>query len=119
MTLKFGSSRRCILTKNYAFKIPRLSPYRSFLRGLLANLQEQSFWKYCHYDELCPIIFSLPLGFMNVMYKADELNENDFQLVDLFLTNIRTKEYVIPFESDKLSSLGKLNGKIVIVDYGD
>ena len=43
MIFKFGSSRLCILTKNYAFKIPRLSPYRSFLRGLLANLQEQSF----------------------------------------------------------------------------
>lgn len=119
MKIKIGSSRICILTKNYAFKIPRLSPYRSFLRGLLANLQEQSFWKYCHYDELCPIVFSLPLGFMNVMYRASELNENDFPLVDSFLTNLKIKDYDIPFESDKLSSLGKLNGKIVIVDYGD
>ena len=61
----------------YAFKIPVLTNgWELFLCGLLGNIQERKFHK-CD-PVFCPIVFSFPLGLLNVMRRAEELNQIEF-----------------------------------------
>ncbi len=112
---KKGSTRLVILTKNYAFKFPSFYSWESFLRGLLWNMQESLFWT-LQDSRLCPIIFSIKGGFLNVMQRAEELSREEFFEID-FESFVKSPNLLIPVEN-KLDSFGKINGKIVAIDYG-
>lgn len=111
-----GIMREVFLTRRYAIKLPRLSyGWKIFLHGLLANMQEAR-WGKCGLEELCPVIFAVPGGWLLIMRKAEPLTieEWDAFKVDSFCER---EDYTIPAER-KHDSFGRLNGKIVAVDYG-
>lgn len=112
-----GITREVLLTDHYAIKIPKLIyGWHKFLCGLLANMQEVTFAR-AGLAGLCPIVFSVPGGWLLVMHRAEPLSNDEWQLFDAKSFCERT-EYTIPAEF-KQSSFGKLDGKIVAIDYGN
>lgn len=103
------------MTSRYAFKLPRRTSWRSFLQGLLANMQEAEFAT-TGWPQLCPVLFSLPGGFLVVMPRVREMSEADWDAFDAgeFLDK---PDYHVPAEY-KRDSFGWLNGRIVAIDYG-
>lgn len=123
-----GCTRIVFLTKKWAIKVPNfLSGWRLFLHGLLANSQEVQFcqgdW---HEGKLCPIPFALWGGWLIVMPKVKVLTDKEFcKMNENWLIVKSKKEFsdcvvdgYIPAEW-KSNSFGKLDGKIVCIDYGN
>jgi hypothetical protein len=110
-----GATRIVFLTKKHAIKVPRVDSWKTFLTGLLANLQERTF-STTGWEELCPVIFADPLGIFVIMPKADPLDSRTFRCLDYdnFVNKI---DYVVPVEN-KIDSFGFLDNKVVAVDYG-
>lgn len=111
----FGTHRTTWLIGKYAIKIPVLVEWRLFLLGLLANMQEAQF-SACKWPELCPVVFRVPGGFLNVMCRAEPLTREEFFALD-YEAFVDAEDYHVPVEN-KLDSFGKLEGRIVAVDYG-
>ena len=103
---KRGVTREVFLVHNYAVKIPSLRSWKLFLQGLLCNIQESTFSGYS--NKLCPVIFKLPGGFLNVMPRCESLE--DESLMFLEADNLEIEQ--------KLCSFGWLNDEVVAVDYG-
>ncbi len=111
-----GATRTVFLIGGYAFKFPSCRSWRFFLQGLLANIQEREFSK-TKWPELCPVVFAIPGGFLTVMQEAEPMPDEIWN--DLNVETWANREgYTIPVEA-KQSSFGILNGKIVVVDYGN
>ena len=113
--IRSGATRHAILIGKYAVKIPVLNEgWELFLCGLLGNIQEHKF----HDSDpvFCPIVFSIPLGFLNVMHRVNELTKKEF---DTHITDdfMQSHSVVIPCEI-KRSSFGWFEGRIVAIDYG-
>lgn len=110
-----GATRVVILTRRWAIKIPSFVEWRLFLHGLLANMQERV-WNQASFPELCPIAFSIPGGWLVVMQRAQPLTEEEWEDFDVegFCNQ---EDYLVPAEH-KRDSFGKLDGRIVAVDYG-
>ena len=70
-----------------------------------------------NYAGFCPVVFSLPGGFLAVMKKAQILTWEEFCAFDYESFRER-HSYEIPAEN-KADSFGWLNGEIVAVDYGN
>ena len=103
-----GITRHVILTKKYAIKFPRLNyGWYKFISGILCNLSESATWKACHYEKLCPILWSWG-GFIIIMPKV-EMNCS----VDEIKSEIEIHEY----DDFHEGNYGRLNGKIVQIDY--
>jgi hypothetical protein len=123
MEIKYGSTRTVFLIRNWAIKIPNFREWRLFLHGLLANMQEKTF---SVYPEVCPVIFSVRGGFLNIAKRARELTELEFeQEIQYTYPNtpdgniiFKDADYYIEAEG-KPSSFGWLDGKIVVIDYGN
>lgn len=111
-----GVTRIVILIGPYAIKIPRLNyGWRMLLWGLIGNISEKTFsdtkWK-----ELCPVLLSFPGGFLNVMRRAEPV---PYKLTKKAMWAFREGcDYMVPAEL-KQDSFGILDGKLVVVDYGD
>ncbi len=128
---KQGATRNVFLIGKYAVKFPRLIEWRLFLCGLLANMQETNFWRQLRNERLCPVIFSIPGGWLIVMPRAGEFSGEDHENFDYedfvnvgFKSDVvtlaflgRETGWVIPVEN-KQDSFGWLDGRIVAVDYG-
>lgn len=110
MKVKRGSTRIVILVGKYAVKIPNIVEWKLFLNGLLGNMRERAYWRFQTFPKLCPIVFSIPGGFINIMKRATPLSIEEFNDLNWVLFDR------IPCER-KLSSYGLLEGKIVVVDY--
>lgn len=114
-----GATRTVFLTKNYAFKIPGIWKYdykwSSFLKGLLANMQEKTFHRMS--PRLCPVLFSLWGGFLIVMPRCTSLTDYEWETFE-YDDFIQGDDHVLPVEN-KRCSIKKLNNKIVAVDYGN
>ena len=112
-----GVTREVILTRRYAIKIPKLIyGWHKFLCGLLANMQERQFAG-AGWPQLCPVIFSLPGGWLVVMPRAEMLSDAEWCAFDA-KAFCETGDYVIPAEF-KQDSFGKVDGRIVAIDYGN
>lgn len=113
--VKFGATRLVFLFGRHAFKIPRPTTWRSFLNGLLSNMQERDFGR-LGWPELCPVVASLPGGWLIVMPRADPVRDKEWAQFnpEVFCEN---GERTLPVEY-KQDSFGILNGKVVAVDYG-
>lgn len=118
-----GLTREVILTRRYAIKVPKLSRgWKLFRHGLRSNAQERDFarlgWK-----ELCPVVFSLPGGWLIVMRRARPLTDAEWEAFDAAAfrggspAHELGQERRIPVELKK-HSFGVLDGRIVAVDYG-
>jgi hypothetical protein len=112
-----GSSRFVFMFWKYALKIPSLRSYDSFLRGILANMQEYNFYRYIKTEKLCPIIFYLPGGVLNIMPKLKTLTTDEFNRINCPNLYISENGTTLPIEA-KPDSFAHYNNKIVAVDYG-
>lgn len=116
--MKRGCNRVVFLVGQWAFKFPRptghemcTSGWRNFLYGLLNNMNER---ETSGRPGACPVIWSFPGGFLNVMPRVEELSEAEFFELDWVRF---CKENSLKVEP-KRDSFGKLNGQVVAVDYG-
>jgi hypothetical protein len=108
--LAWGLTRLVVLAGPWALKLPSPASWGTFLRGLLANMQEADWWAMTGGDErLCPVAFALPGGWLTVMRRAAPLaggEEPDYGAFD-----------GLPVDP-KPSNFGRLAGRVVMVDYG-
>lgn len=116
--VKYGSTRTVLLMGKYALKIPSTVEYRLFLLGLLGNLQEKRFSD--SDPRLCPVIFSMPFGLMNIMPRARKLSRDEFFALDYkaFVDSSNGQYSISDMTERKMDTFGWLNGRIVVVDYG-
>ncbi|WP_085033923.1 hypothetical protein [Ensifer aridi] len=111
-----GTTRIVFLIGLVAIKVPNfLNGWKLFLCGLLANMQERQFGA-AGWDGLCPVLWSLPGGWVVVMRRARVMTPEEFLAFDAEAFCNRS-EYVLPVEA-KSSSFGFIDGQIVAVDYG-
>ena len=110
-----GATRWVLLVGRYALKFPLVQTWRTFLNGLLANMQEREFAR-TGWPELCPVLFSLPGGWLVVMPRCAPLTCYEYNDLDT-REFIERRDGVVPVE-EKPDSFGWLNGRIVAVDYG-
>lgn len=106
MAFKRGITREVFLVGNHAVKIPSFRSWKLFLYGLLCNMQETTFSGYS--DKLCPVIFSFPGGFVNIMPRCQPIEDSQLMFSDAEGLAIE----------QKMCSFGYLDGKVVAVDYG-
>ena len=112
-----GITREVILTRRYAIKVPKLIyGWHKFLCGLLANMQERQFAR-AGWPQLCPVVFSVPGGWLLVMRRAEMLSDDEWREFDP-ARFCETPDYVVPAEF-KRDSFGKVDGRIVAIDYGN
>ncbi len=118
-----GVTRTVILTKRWAIKIPSLVyGWKFFLYGFLANMQERDWNGFDH--RLCPIRWASKYGFAVIMPRCQPLTDEEFcrEVGDewALMCDLSTGEQLsaeLPVEV-KTCSFGRLNGRIVAVDYG-
>jgi len=109
MKIRWGANRFVLLSKNYAFKFPRLD---QFGFGLINNSNEAK-WSKLN-NGRCPVIFSLPFGLLIVMPRCEPLTFDQWWEFDS-VTFCRIRGITAEHKSD---SFGWLNGEIVCFDYG-
>lgn len=114
MITTIGATRAVLLTDRLAWKVPRMSTWRTFLNGLLANMQEREFSR-AGWPELCPVYFSVPGGWLVVMPRCAPLTDLEWAQIDMRWTE--REDYVLPVEM-KRDSFGRLLSRVVAVDYG-
>lgn len=115
-----GTNRTVFLVGRYAIKITRFwhsnrgYRWKSFLRGILANIDEAYWYRWStHKELLCPVLFKSPLGVILVMRRAEPINKEEYN----------KKEFSSIFKAmpldNKIENFGKIDCRIVLVDYGD
>lgn len=112
-----GVSRLVVIIGDTAFKFPYPFSWRRFLLGLLANMTERTWWGFTQDVRLCPIRFSLPGGFLNVMPRCEALQPSD-KLGDTYADYYIRRYDDLPVEN-KADSFGYYQGNLVAIDYGD
>lgn len=141
-----GCTRTVLLIGSWAVKVPSFRygnefrwRWRSFLNGLLANMQEVQFSETA-WPELCPVRLNDPFGLLIIMPRVRIMTEEEFGEFDWrgFVTrgdayageNLRLQAghnyragaepagLLIPAER-KHDSFGWLDGRVVAVDYGN
>ena len=115
-SVSWGTTRVVILIGGIAIKLPAYKEWRLFLLGLLANMQERKFWT-TKWPELCPVVFSVPGGWVTVMRRARPLTRDEFDSIDLEKW-VDRDDYRIPAET-KMDSFGWIDGLLVAIDYGN
>ena len=88
------------------------------LYGLLANMQEREFSSITNIGRTpfaCPVIMSIPGGWLNVMPRCEPLSDDQWDEVQ---SRCPGSFLPIPVEYGKRDSFGVLDGRIVVVDYG-
>lgn len=111
-----GVTRLVFLTRHWAFKVPNfINGWRLFLQGLLANMQEREFSR-AYFEKLCPVVWSIPGGWLVVMPRCRVMTDAEFQAFDA-KSFVDGPDYVVPAEA-KSDSFGYLDGRIVAIDYG-
>lgn len=87
------------------------------LGRLLANMQERDFGT-TSWPELCPVLFSLPGGWLVVMRRAKPLTLAEWHAFDGEAFICCSRDAILPVEN-KPDSFGWLDGRIVAIDYGN
>lgn len=113
-----GATRTVLLIGRVAIKLPTFLTWKLFLYGLLGNMQETLWWNGLpdSREMMCPVLFSIPGGFLTVMRRAEPVSLEEWFAND-HAWFYRAKGLSIPVE-DKLDSWGRVDGRIVAVDYG-
>lgn len=114
--IESGATRFVLLTGRLAFKIPQPTGWKSFLLGLLSNMQEREFAK-TGWEELCPIFFADPLGLLVVMPRCMPLRRDFWKNEFDYNAFCDRGNSFVPVEC-KYSSFGRYKGKVVAIDYG-
>lgn len=118
-----GITRFVILTNRYALKLPRMNyGWAMFLRALLSNIQEARFNVLADQFQLCPTIFAVPGGWLNIQPRCAPLTDSEW--ADVELSGGEEAQYGQSnwhgFDCDlKRDNFGTLNGRVVLLDYGE
>jgi hypothetical protein len=113
-----GITRTVILTKRYAIKFPAIrNGWRMFLYGLLSNTDEQRFTCLADQFKLCPTIFSLPGGWMNVQPRCQPLTDDEWSTI-AHLWEPGVSDWCGMSCDFKRDNFGTLDGEIILLDYG-
>ena len=118
VTVLHGASRTVVLVGHLAFKFPSLRiGWRPFLRGLIANSLEREWWHSAYNEDLCPVPFSIPGGWLVVMPRCEPVVDLTQDRYEMF---VNCEDHVIPaeFKDDSFGWLGGDGGRLVAVDYG-
>ncbi|MCF1610092.1 hypothetical protein LQ759_09385 [Serratia marcescens] len=116
--ITIGATRYVLIVCGYALKFPRISSWQSFLAGLLHNMNERVF-STMNIDLLCPVVASVPGGFLNVMPEC--LVSADCELLRIWRNLAEQHEQscvLLGIVEMKPNSIGLLKGRPVAVDYG-
>lgn len=127
-----SSTRWVILTPKHALKLPAFKSWRCFLRGLAANRHEvkalEALKGTIIYSFFCPILFSLPLGLLNIMPRCEHLTHNEWydpETIKLIqdLSRIARPLVDIEYKHDSFAWYNTTSGErrfklLVAVDYG-
>lgn len=101
-----------------AIKIPRVSGMARVLQGLRCNRAERDAWHEREYPNLCPLIWSAPFGWLNIMERASAMSQDEF---DEWFSSDDWPHFAgseTPYEL-KPEDAGTLkDGRRVMVDYG-
>jgi hypothetical protein len=102
-----------ILTRTRAYKFPNPSSWKSFLFGLLNNMNEV---RRSGRPGLCPVLWSIPGGWLVVMPRAWPISPFDWACMKhtALIAEIRTHTHI----ELKPCSWGFYKGSLVAVDYG-
>jgi hypothetical protein len=111
-----GVTRRVFLFGRWAIKVPAPWRWQTFLWGLLANMQERAFAA-AGWPELAPVLWADRWGFVLVMPRLTPLTDAEFETFDYAGFVNRSDGSVVPVE-EKSDSFGRLNRRIVAIDYG-
>ena len=105
-----GRNRWVLLTRRWALKFPTLADWRSFLFGLLNNMNEAD-WAG---PGRCPVKWRAPGGFLIVMPRAEIMTDEQFASFDApgFCERHQVNA------EHKPDSFGFLDGEVVAVDFG-
>jgi hypothetical protein len=106
-----GFNRWVILTRRWAFKFPAPYSWRSFLYGMLNNMNEAEQGR--GKSTACPVVWRLPGGILNVMPRCEPLTPEQFATIDV--SEFKKHKLVVEPKHD---SFGVLDGVIVAVDFG-
>ncbi len=114
-----GCTRIVILTKRYAFKIPRITSWEGFLLGCLANLNERR-WKNVPTEyRLCPIFYANRFGLLNIMPRCKRIQHRGFYFQELISICAQSPVASEFYMSDaKPENYGIYMGRMVKLDYG-
>lgn len=113
--IKFGTTRLVILVGKYAIKVPRPKWWKSFLKGIIANLDESLWYKNSPLDwklKMAPVIGCYLKGFILIMRRAEPLTLEQYGSISI------KDYYLIPMDN-KIQNFGIYKGNIVLVDYAD
>lgn len=120
-----GITRLVFEFKNVVIKVPNYSySWEHFLKGLIANIQESTTWKYNkHKPEitniLCPVVWTSWGGWILIMKKADVKKHIDYVRSLPKEGNIYSKWETCGFIGDnKADNYGFIGERIVKIDYG-
>jgi len=106
MRIRSGYSRVVFLIGNFAIKVANFNSFHQFKCGLSSNKSESIKYK-ADSTHLCPIVYNGPAGLFNIMRRAEPIEE--WEMPD----SLRDKVGI----DFKKSSFGKIDGRIVAVDY--
>jgi hypothetical protein len=116
-----GATRLVLLVGRWAIKVPRITSWKLFLHGLLANMQEAEFSK-AGWPELCPVLWSIPGGLLVVMKRAVPVTDGWWKTRQDVIDRVFNprRGYVVPVErkQDSFGWLDSEDGRLVAVDYG-
>lgn len=120
MEIHKGTTRTVFLIGNYAIKIARFwsefneRKLKTFLKGLLANIDEYYWWNLSYKQELlCPVLCKSPLGLILIMKRTQKLRQDEYNRIKF------TELYKgLPLDN-QICNFGKLNDKIVLIDYAN
>ena len=114
-----GSTRIVLIFNTFVIKMPRIINHgnnfygvlMALLNGWSANRCEYLWERASIYDFLCPIKKSLFWSLVIVMNRADKITEEEFLKLNKAEFNFDGFEW-------KIWSFGKIDKKIVVIDYG-
>ena len=113
-----GATRIVFLLFRVAVKFPRCFSARTFLQGMLANMQERCFWRGMKHPMLARVLFGDPLGLCVVMERAEatgELIEAIYGDVSTFFHDCRYAGLPV---DPHVSNIGIFKNELKLIDYG-
>lgn len=111
-----GSTRIVLLIGDYAIKIPRseheyyTGKVLGILRGWIGNRTEYMWSKQDLFPFLNRVVFSFLFSFIIVQRRVEMITEEEF-------FSLEKADYPFGGFEWKLDSFGKVNDKIVVIDY--
>lgn len=116
-----GVTRMVFLTRRYAIKVPRIDyGWFMFLTGLLSNIAEVSFSVLAEEFHLCPCVWHIPGGWLNVQPRCRPLSDQEWaELNDPPEHEYSDKKWYGMSCDFQRANFGVLNNEIVLLDYGN